>query len=69
MGDRAANKPTSENWNMYRDRRDTFLSQLGGIPSSNWSEYTTSTQNYWADKKQYKNFYYNINPILESWDF
>ncbi|MCF6334575.1 MAG: M23 family metallopeptidase, partial [Spirochaetales bacterium] len=69
MGDRAATSSTSSNWNMYSSRRDMFLSQVGGIPSSEFTDEKTDDQNYWAEKKRYKDFYFNVNPVIKSWEF
>ncbi|MDC7124043.1 MAG: M23 family metallopeptidase [Spirochaetales bacterium] len=66
MGDQAGYRPTSDNWDMYSDRRDTFLNFLGIPSTSSWSDTPTSTNNYWADKKQYMNFYYNTNSVYQS---
>ena len=62
MGGRSLT-PTSSQWDMYRERRDTFLSFFGGVSTGNWIDRTTFSSNYW--NADYKNFYYNTNNFLK----
>jgi murein DD-endopeptidase MepM/ murein hydrolase activator NlpD len=54
--------PTSVEWDMYRNRRDTFLSLVGSRPMWDYSVLPTSTQNYWS--QNYSNFYFDSNEVM-----
>ena len=49
-------------WDIYNDRRDIFLSQVGAPPTSSWTNRPTSTLNSYSTT--YQNFYYNTNNMF-----
>ena len=74
MGDNAARTPNSSRWDMYQNRRNQFLTQIGGIPASEYDDLNTAISNYWAGESKekgyrYNNFYYNTNFMLDNWGF
>ncbi|AHC14386.1 M23 family metallopeptidase [Salinispira pacifica] len=56
----------SEIWDIYNDRRDVFLNQIGAPSTSDWTTDSTDTLNSYSE--YYENFYYNTNNMFDYLD-